>query len=211
MTSTLRIYNDHFGLTERPFTLLPDPDFLYWSESHTRAYTMLEYGMLTHAPITVITGEIGAGKTTLLRHLLRSLPEDFTVGLISNAQGNRGELLHWVLMALGVPTTSDATYVQLFAKFQDFLIEEYASGRRTMLIFDEAQNLSTRDARGAPDVLEHQRRQGRAAAARARRPARAPRPRSPSRASPSSPSGSRPSTTCRACRRGRSPPTSTTG
>ena len=104
MTSTLKIYNDHFGLAERPFTLLPDPDFLYWSESHTRAYAMLEYGMLTHAPITVITGEIGAGKTTLLRHLLRTLPEEFTVGLISNAQGNRGELLHWVLMALGVPT-----------------------------------------------------------------------------------------------------------
>jgi general secretion pathway protein A len=123
MTSTLKIYNDHFGLAERPFTLLPDPDFLYWSESHTRAYTMLEYGMLTHAPITVITGEIGAGKTTLLRHLLRSLPEDFTVGLISNAQGNRGELLHWVLMALGVPADGNATYVQLFAKFQDFLIE----------------------------------------------------------------------------------------
>ena len=138
----LEIYNDHFGLAERPFTLLPDPDFLYWSESHTRAYAMLEYGMLTHAPITVITGEIGAGKTTLLRHLLRSLPEEFTVGLISNAQGNRGELLHWVLMALGVPTETDASYVQLFAQFQDFLIEEYASGRRTMLIFDEAQNLS---------------------------------------------------------------------
>ena len=142
MTSTLRIYNDHFGLAERPFTLLPDPDFLYWSESHTRAYAMLEYGMLTHAPITVITGEIGAGKTTLLRHLLRTLPEEFTVGLISNAQGNRGELLHWVLMALGVPTEARASYVQLFAQFQDFLIEEYASGRRTMLIFDEAQNLS---------------------------------------------------------------------
>jgi type II secretory pathway predicted ATPase ExeA len=142
MTSTLRIYNDHFGLAERPFTLLPDPDFLYWSESHTRAYAMLEYGMLTHAPITVITGEIGAGKTTLLRHLLRSLPEDLTVGLISNAQGNRGELLHWVLMALGVPTDTNATYVQLFAQFQDLLIEEYAAGRRTMLIFDEAQNLS---------------------------------------------------------------------
>jgi general secretion pathway protein A len=142
MTSTLRIYNDHFGLSERPFTLLPDPDFLYWSDNHVRAYAMLEYGMLTHAPITVITGEIGAGKTTLLRHLLRSLPEEFTVGLISNAQGNRGELLHWVLMALGVPTATDASYVQLFAQFQDFLIEEYAAGRRTMLIFDEAQNLS---------------------------------------------------------------------
>ncbi len=143
MSSTLTIYNAHFGLAERPFTLLPDPDFLYWSDNHTRAYAMLEYGMLTHAPITVITGEIGAGKTTLLRHLLRSLPEDITVGLISNAQGNRGELLHWVLMALGVPTDTNASYVQLFAQFQDFLIAEYATGRRTMLIFDEAQNLST--------------------------------------------------------------------
>jgi general secretion pathway protein A len=142
MSSTLAIYNDHFGLTERPFTLLPDPDFLYWSDNHTRAYAMLEYGMITHAPITVITGEIGAGKTTLLRHLLRNLPDELTVGLISNAQGNRGELLHWVLMALGVTTDMNASYVQLFAQFQDFLIEEYASGRHTMLIFDEAQNLS---------------------------------------------------------------------
>jgi general secretion pathway protein A len=142
MSSSLTIYNEHFGLRERPFTLLPDPDFLYWSESHSRAYAMLEYGMLTHAPITVITGEIGAGKTTLLRQLLRSLPEEFTVGLISNAQGNRGELLHWVLMALGVRTDMNASYVELFGQFQDFLIEEYASGRRTMLIFDEAQNLS---------------------------------------------------------------------
>jgi general secretion pathway protein A len=140
--STLTIYTDHFGLRERPFTLLPDPDFLYWSENHSRAYAMLEYGLLTHSPITVITGEIGAGKTTLLRHLLRSLPDDFTIGLISNAQGNRGELLHWVLMALGVTTDMNASYVQLFAQFQDFLIEEYASGRRTILIFDEAQNLS---------------------------------------------------------------------
>jgi general secretion pathway protein A len=142
MSSTLTIYTEYFGLSERPFTLLPDPDFLYWSEHHTRAYAMLEYGMLTHAPITVITGEIGAGKTTLLRQLLRSLPEEFTVGLISNAQGNRGELLHWVLMALGVTTDMNASYVQLFAQFQDFLIEEYAEGRRTILIFDEAQNLS---------------------------------------------------------------------
>jgi type II secretory pathway predicted ATPase ExeA len=65
-----------------------------------------------------------------------------TVGLISNAQGNRGELLHWVLMALGVQAEADASYVSLFARFQDFLIAEYAAGRRTMLIFDEAQNLS---------------------------------------------------------------------
>lgn len=142
MSSGLTIYNAHFGLSERPFTLLPDPDFLYWSDNHARAYAMLEYGMLTHAPITVITGEIGAGKTTLLRHMLRSLPGDVSVGLVSNAQGDRGELLHWVLMALDVPTEAGAGYVQLFARFQDHLIGQYAAGRRTMLIFDEAQNLS---------------------------------------------------------------------
>lgn len=142
MSGSLAIYDAHFGLTERPFTLLPDPDFLYWTDAHARAYSMLEYGVLTHAPITVITGEIGAGKTTLLRHLLRSLPADVTVGLVSNAQGDRGELLHWVLMALDVPTEPGFGYVQLFARFQDHLIGQYAAGRRTMLIFDEAQNLS---------------------------------------------------------------------
>ena len=142
MTSTLRIYNDHFGLAERPFTLLPDPDFLYWSENHTRAYAMLEYGMLTHAPITVITGEIGAGKTTLLRHLLRTLPEEFTVGLISNAQGNRGELLHWVLMALGVPTDDQRLLRAALRPVPGLPDRGIRRGRRTMLIFDEAQNLS---------------------------------------------------------------------
>ena len=139
---SLTIYNDHFGLASVPFTLLPDPDFLFWSENHTRAYAMLEYGMLTHAPITVITGEIGAGKTTLLRHLLRSLPEDFTVGLISNARGNRGELLHWVLMALGCPPSRTPPTLTSSPSSRIFLIEEYAAGRHTMLIFDEAQNLS---------------------------------------------------------------------
>jgi len=132
MSSGLTIYNAHFGLAERPFTLLPDPDFLYWSDNHARAYSMLEYGMLTHAPITVITGEIGAGKTTLLRHLLRSLPGDVTVGLVSNAQGDRGELLHWVLTALDVDVEPGASYVQLFRRFQDYLIAQYAAGRREL-------------------------------------------------------------------------------
>lgn len=129
-------------MERRPFTLLPDPDFIYWSGAHEQAYTMLEYGMLSCAPITLITGEIGAGKTTLLRKLLRDMPQDFTVGLVSNAQGDRGELLHWVMMALGQPVDPDMGYVQLFQKFQEFLISEYAAGRRTVLIFDEAQNLS---------------------------------------------------------------------
>jgi general secretion pathway protein A len=145
MASALDLYNDHFGLTERPFSLLPDPDFLFWSPAHRRAYTMLEYGILTCAPITLITGEVGAGKTTLVQHLLKTIDERVKIGLISNAHGSRGELLRWVLMALGQDAPRDATYVELFAAFQTHLIEEYARGNRVILIFDEAQNLS-RDA-----------------------------------------------------------------
>lgn len=142
-SSSLDIYNDHFGLIERPFSLLPDPDFLFWSENHQRAYTMLEYGILTHAPITVITGDVGAGKTTLLHHLLNSVEQDVKIGLIANAHGDRGELLRWVLMALDQPAPPDATYVDLFAAFQAYLIKVYSEGRRVILIFDEAQNLSS--------------------------------------------------------------------
>lgn len=142
MGSTFDLYTAHFGLAERPFSLLPDPSFLYWSEPHGRAYAMLQYGFLTRAPITLVTGEVGAGKTTLLQHFLRGMDEDVRVALIANAHGDRGELLRWVLMALGQSVAAGADYVDLFAAFQAFLIAEYAAGRRVVLIFDEAQNLS---------------------------------------------------------------------
>jgi len=135
-------FAQHFGLTERPFTLLPDPDFLYWSPAHKRAYAVLEYGVMTRAPITVVTGEVGAGKTTLLQRLLANLDVDTVVGLISNAQGSRGELLHWVLNALGIENEKGAEYVEKFQKLQDFTIEKYAEGSRVLLVIDEAQNLS---------------------------------------------------------------------
>ncbi|MDP5360034.1 MAG: ATPase, partial [Paracoccaceae bacterium] len=80
----LNLYTEHFCLSERPFSLLPDPDFLYWTDDHRRAYTMLEYGVATRAPITLITGEVGAGKTTLLQYLLKNLGDSVTVGLVSN-------------------------------------------------------------------------------------------------------------------------------
>lgn len=142
MVSSLDIYTAHFGLTERPFSLVPDPDFLFWSEPHRRAYAMLEYGLLTRAPITLITGEVGAGKTTLLHQLLRSVGPEVCIGMIANAHGDRGELLRWVLLALNQPAAPGATYVDLFGQFQNFMIGEYAQGRRVILIFDEAQNLS---------------------------------------------------------------------
>ena len=64
------LYADFFGLSERPFTLVPDPSFIYWSEQHKRAFAVLEFGIMSRAPITLITGEIGSGKTTLLQELL---------------------------------------------------------------------------------------------------------------------------------------------
>ena len=140
--SSLDIYTSHFGLTERPFSLVPDPDFLFWSAPHKRAYAVLEYGLLTRAPITLITGEVGAGKTTLLHHLLKQVGTDVRIGMIANAHGDRGELLRWVLLALNQPAPPAASYVDLFGQFQSYLIREYAEGRRVILIFDEAQNLS---------------------------------------------------------------------
>lgn len=137
----LNIYNDFFGLTSQPFALTPDPDFLFWSAAHRRAYAMLEYGVMTHAPITLITGEVGAGKTTLLQQLLRNIGSEVTVGLISNPSGSRADLLRWVLMALDEQASPDETYVDLFSRFQSCVIREYAMGRRVILIFDEAQNL----------------------------------------------------------------------
>lgn len=142
MNSSLNIYTEFFGLRERPFSLVPDPEFLFWSQPHQRAFTMLEYGLLTRAPITLITGEVGAGKTTLLHQLLKSVGPDVRIGLVSNAHGDRGELLRWVLLALDQPALPGETYVDLFGRFQKYLIDEYAAGRRVILIFDEAQNLS---------------------------------------------------------------------
>jgi type II secretory pathway predicted ATPase ExeA len=135
------MYEAFYGLSSRPFLTVPDPDFLYWAEAHTLAFTMLRYGLISRAPITVITGEIGSGKTTLLRQLLREIPSDLEVGLVSNMQAGRGQLLEWVMMALG-DRPDQASYVALFQRFQERLIASYAAGRRVVLIFDEAQNLT---------------------------------------------------------------------
>jgi type II secretory pathway predicted ATPase ExeA len=134
-------YLAHFDLKAAPFSLLPDPDFLFWSTNHKRAHAMLEYGLMNRSPLTLITGEIGAGKTTLVHQLLRGLGNACRVGLISNASELRGELLYWVLMALGERPERSADPAALFEAFQMCLIDTYAAGRRIVLIFDEAQTL----------------------------------------------------------------------
>lgn len=136
------LYTDYFHFSERPFSLLPDPDFLFWSKAHSRAFSILEYGIATRAPLTVVTGEVGTGKTTLVQALLRTLEDDVTVGLISNVRGGREDLLRWVLSALNIAPDPSSDYVILFEQFQDFVISEYAEGRYVVLIIDEAQNLT---------------------------------------------------------------------
>lgn len=139
--SVSQFYLDHYGFAVRPFSILPDPDMLFWSEKHRKAFSVLEYGLMTRAPLTVVTGEVGAGKTTLIQALLRQADDDMRIGLISNARGDRGDLLRWVLNAFDIQTPRDADYVQLFQSFQDFVLGEYAAGKLVVLIFDEAQNL----------------------------------------------------------------------
>lgn len=139
----VELYTEHFGFSERPFSLSPDPDFMFFSKAHVRAFSVLEFGLRTQAPLTVLTGEVGMGKTTLVQALLREVEEDITLGLISNAQGDRGDLLRWVLNALDVPLPKETDYVSLFQHFQDFVVAEYAAGRHVVLVIDEAQNLGS--------------------------------------------------------------------
>lgn len=134
------MYERHFGFRERPFTLSPDPAFLYRSQKHDMALTMLEYGLLNEAPIIVMTGDIGAGKTTLIRHLLNQFDDRIAVGLISNTHKSFGYLMQWVAMAFGLPHEGKDK-VALYQTFVEYLIAAYAKGRRTVLIVDEAQNM----------------------------------------------------------------------
>ena len=142
------MYESFYGFKEKPFSLLPDPGFLYLSEKHSMAKAMLEYGLMNQAGFTVITGEIGAGKTTMVRQLISQIEmdEDITVGLVSNTHKSFGELLQWVLLAFDLDYRGKEK-VELYHTFADFIAREYNQGHRVVLIIDEAQNLS-------PEALE---------------------------------------------------------
>ena len=133
------MYEAFYGLREKPFSILPDPDLIYWCQNHRLAFAMLEFGVMNSAGFTVITGEIGCGKTTLLRYLLRKLDDHVTACLISNTPRSQDGLLAWVLMSLNQPF--EGSYPALFKQFQRFLYDQFSRGRRTILIVDEAQNL----------------------------------------------------------------------
>lgn len=136
------MYLDHFGLRHAPFALSPDPDYLFLSRKHQLGLSLLQYG-LTEAGggLTVITGAVGAGKTTLLRKLLQQIDyEQLTVGMINNTLGFEEHLIRWVASAFNLPYEGKEG-ITVFREFQQFLIDQYARGKQTVLIVDEAQNL----------------------------------------------------------------------
>lgn len=134
------MYQAHYGFHEKPFSLLPDPSFLYLSDKHRMALALLQYGLSSQAGFTAITGGIGTGKTTLIRHLLNNMEQDVSVGLISNTHRSFGDLLQWILLAYNLEHAGK-TKVEMYQTFVDFMIREYARNRRTVLIVDEAQNM----------------------------------------------------------------------
>jgi general secretion pathway protein A len=135
------MYEAFYGLREKPFSILPDPDLIYWCQNHRLAFAMLEFGVMNSAGFTVITGEIGCGKTTLVRYLLRKLDHHVTACLISNTPRAQDALLPWILMSLN--QTFEGSPPALFKQFQRFLHDQSARGGRTILIVDEAQNLGS--------------------------------------------------------------------
>jgi general secretion pathway protein A len=137
------MYEHHYGLTEAPFALLPDPSFLYMSKDHSMALTLLRYSILNKQGFTVISGEVGSGKTTLINRILDELEDDITVGLINFTHNAFGELSEWVLMAFGIEYRNKSK-VEIYDDFVKFLIEEYSKGQRVVLIIDEAQNMDAR-------------------------------------------------------------------
>ena len=138
------VYAGFFGLRERPFNLQPDGRFMFWSPGHRTAFSMLEYSFSTFAPITVITGEVGAGKTTLIQHLIDLAPRKVRIGLISHTFGEQHSILRWILHALRAGPEGRVSELRRLDAFASLLKSEAEAGRHTLLIFDEAQNLSHR-------------------------------------------------------------------
>lgn len=134
------MYEKYYGLRMRPFSILPDPGFLYLSRRHKTALGLLEYGLGQAAGFCVVTGPIGTGKTTLIRHVLGRTGADMTVGLIANMHITAGGLLPRILLAFKLDTGVQIE-IERLRIFSQFLENLAAEKRRAVLIIDEAQNL----------------------------------------------------------------------
>jgi general secretion pathway protein A len=135
------MYLEPFKLKELPFRLSPDPQFLYLSKQHARAKAYMESTIWFTDGFVVITGEIGSGKTTLIESFLKEVPADVVVAQINQTQVTAIDFLQSVLAQFGF-SPFKMRKAELITTLNNFLIEQYAAGRRVLLIVDEAQNLS---------------------------------------------------------------------
>lgn len=142
------MYNQHFGLHDNPFSIAPDPRFLFLSTRHEEALAHLLYGIIESRGFVQLTGEVGTGKTTVIRALLRRLPANIDVALILNPRLNAAEFVASILEDLSVPyDTQHATLKRLVDTLNRYLLATHARGRNVVVIVDEAQTLER-------DVLE---------------------------------------------------------
>lgn len=137
------MYSDHYGFTERPFQLTPDPRFWFESQTHRKAMAYLGYGLAQGEGFIVITGDIGAGKTTLVGHLLETIDRArFTAINIVTTQVEGDDMLRMVARGLGL-VTDGAAKAQILDRMERLLDDQARLGKHVLIIVDEAQNLST--------------------------------------------------------------------
>ena len=143
------MYLSFFGLNEKPFAITPDPRYLYLSERHAEALAHLLYGINEAGGFVQLTGEVGTGKTTIVRSLLAQTPKNAEIALILNPRMTAPEFLLTICeeIGIGVPDSSMDSLKDLVDILSHYLLKAHASGRRVVLVVDEAQNL-------APAVLE---------------------------------------------------------
>ena len=141
------MYLDFYGFAEKPFTITPNPRFIFFSKIHKEAFALLLYGINNHFGFIELIGEVGTGKTTVLRTLLGQLNEDtYRIALIFNPLLSSADLMRAINQEYGIPATSE-NIAELLGDLNRFLLRENAAGRTVVLVIDEAQNL-------APEVLE---------------------------------------------------------
>lgn len=142
------MYESYFGFSEKPFSIAPDPRFVYLSPAHEEALAHLLYGLREGGGFVMLTGEVGTGKTTLLRTLLEKLPDNVDVAMIFNPALTPTELVATLCDELKLPKRrTKQTLKMLVDRLNAHLLETFAEGRRTVMIIDEAQALGA-------DVLE---------------------------------------------------------
>jgi len=135
------VYLEYYGLTEPPFTITPNPRFLFFSGKHREAFNHLLYGIRERKGFVQLTGEVGAGKTTLCRALLEQLGDNFSTALILNPVLDADQLVKAIAMEFGLEVKG-MDRIEVVWVINDFLLRQMADNRETVLIIDEAQDLT---------------------------------------------------------------------